>query len=54
MENIREKFNMIKNDKAKLVGFLYAFESQQPDVSKSKLEGLNKWFNISEKLRFAE
>ena len=34
---------------AQAVGALYAFEAQQPITSQSKLDGLNKHYNISEK-----
>ncbi|MEO0138558.1 MAG: iron-containing redox enzyme family protein [candidate division WOR-3 bacterium] len=49
MKRLIQKFNSIKHNKPSLIGFLYAFEHQQPEVSKSKLQGLEKWFNIPDK-----
>lgn len=46
MKRLIQRFNSIKYNKPSLIGFLYAFEHQQPEVSKSKLQGLEKWFNI--------
>ena len=36
------------SEKATAYGALYAFEAQQPKTSRSKLDGLNKHYNLSE------
>ncbi|HSI73212.1 MAG TPA: iron-containing redox enzyme family protein [Fimbriimonas sp.] len=36
---------------AEAVGALYAFEAQQPHTSRSKLDGLNEHYNMSEKAK---
>jgi len=39
----------MQDNRPSLVGFVFAFEHQQPEISKSKLEGLKRWFNIDDK-----
>ncbi len=49
MQTLRRLFDDFKYDRPSLVGFVFAFEHQQPEISKSKLEGLNRWFNVDDK-----
>ncbi len=46
MRKLEGLLSSIKNNKPALIGFLYAFEHQQPEISKSKLEGLEKFFDV--------
>lgn len=49
MKTLSRLFDDFKHDRPSLVGFVFAFEHQQPEISKSKLEGLNRWFSIDDK-----
>lgn len=49
-------FDLVRTDYPTGLGTLYAYERQTPDVSKSKIEGLKKHYNVSDKksLQFFE
>ncbi len=49
MKRLKGLFDEFKHDRPSLVGFLYAFEHQQPEISRTKLEGLERWFNVEER-----
>jgi len=49
-------FDLVRSDFATGLGALYAYERQTPEVSKSKIEGLKKFYNINDErtLKFFE
>lgn len=49
-------FDIVQSDFASGLGALYAYERQTPEVSKSKIEGLKKYYGINDKrsLQFFE
>jgi len=49
MRRMETLFYEFKHDRPSLVGFLYAFEHQQPEIARTKLEGLERWFNVDER-----
>lgn len=46
MQDVKASFDTMSPDE--LLGALYAFESQQPDVARTKREGLLRFYNIPE------
>lgn len=49
-------FDLVRTDFATGLGALYAYEKQSPEISKSKIEGLKKFYNIHDErsLKFFE
>lgn len=47
-ELVEGYFDLVKMDYATGLGALYAYERQTPEVSKSKIEGLKKHYNITD------
>ncbi len=47
-EAMGELLSMLNSDREQLIGILYAFEVQQPEVSCTKFEGLNRWYDLPE------
>ena len=45
---VNEYFNITRDSYAKGLGALYAYEKQTPEVAKSKIEGLKKFYNITD------
>lgn len=44
---VDEYFNITRHSYAKGLGALYAYEKQTPEVAKSKIEGLQKFYNMN-------
>ncbi len=53
---VQEYFDITRSSYASGLGVLYAYERQTPSVAKSKIDGLQKFYNISDKntLKFFE